>query len=65
MSLLIKTIRPVGMGMTGPAEANFHWTGNSLIFIFIACDHAPLHFVQCFGCVRRESLSTKQVYTDS
>ena len=49
----------------GPAEANFHWTGSSLIFIFIAYNSAPLQFVRCFGRVWRESLSTKQVYTDS
>ena len=29
----------------GPAEANFHWTGISLIFIFIAYDSAPLQFL--------------------
>ena len=51
--------------LAGPAEAIFHWTGNSLIFIFIALDHAHSQFVQCLVACGRASLSTKRVYTDS
>ena len=34
----------------GPAEANFHWTGNSLIFIFIALARVDERL-----CLRNES----------
>ena len=62
---------------SGPAEANFHWTGKSLIFIFItndpapnilvfiliACDPAYLHF---YSRVRvDERLCLWKFYSDS
>ena len=53
--------------MAGPAEANFHWTGSSLIFIFIAYDSAPLQFVQRFNVLVAcdESLCRSLVYETS
>ena len=51
---VFRSIREMGLVEhvhAGPAEANFHWTGSSLIFIFIAYNSAPLQFVRCFGRV--------------
>ena len=51
--VFLGTLRPTN---APPAEANIHWTGNSLIFIFIARDSASLHFVQWLVTCGRASL---------